>query len=140
MHRPWRLPFAECLGRTHAAAVAAWRQRCNSACTAATTQQRSTVSGHAELAPQNFGGPSPRTTPPMAPQIKQQNRGFLNFGSFLWRAACSRGVGARARPLARRISCTEFGIGSTFRHHKFCSYCLFTLRISECASCPFILS
>jgi hypothetical protein len=32
----------------------------------------------------------------MAPQIKQQNRGFLNFGSFLWRAACSRGVGARA--------------------------------------------
>ena len=96
--------------------------------------------GHAELAPQNFGGPCPLTTPPMAPQIKPQNQGFLNFGSFLWRAACSRGVGARARPLARRISCTEFGIGSTFRHNKFCIYCLFTLRISECASCPFILS
>jgi hypothetical protein len=46
------------------------------------TAAAASADGHAELAPQNFGGPSPRTTPPLAPQIKSQNRGFLNFGSF----------------------------------------------------------
>ena len=52
--------------------------------------------GACGVGPPKLWGAKPSHDPPMAPQIKQQNRGFLNFGSFLWRAACSRGVGVRA--------------------------------------------